>query len=126
MADGHDGEALRGMAGLNGRDARALRDLLPAVLAEMGVAPLPGTIEAAATVFRHLATDCLSGRLDERAVIQEVEAVILTCDYASEIIDLPLGQLYGFDDEWQGGWGATVEQLRETVRARCADQLASP
>lgn len=39
LTDGHDGEALREMAGLNGRDTRALAELLPTVLAEMGVAP---------------------------------------------------------------------------------------
>jgi hypothetical protein len=43
-----------------------------------------------------------------------------------EILDLPLGQLYGLDGEWQVGWGVAVEQRRKTVRARCADQLASP
>ena len=35
LASGHDGEALRETAGLNGRDTRALDDLLPAVLAEI-------------------------------------------------------------------------------------------
>ncbi|MGW2090324.1 hypothetical protein [Streptomyces sp. NPDC001880] len=126
LADGHDGEALREMAGLNGRDTRALHDLLPAVLAEMSVNPLPGTLEAVTTVFRNLAADCLSGQLDERSVARQVEEIVITHDYASEITDLPLGQLYGLNDEWQGGWGATVDQLRKTVRAWCADQLASP
>lgn len=124
LTDGHDSEALREMAGLNGRDTRALADLLPTVLAEMGVDPLPGTLEAVTMVFRNIAADCLTGRLDERAVVQQVEEIVISHDYASEIIDLPLGLLYGLDDEWQGGWGATVEQLRATVRARCTDQLA--
>jgi hypothetical protein len=79
-------------------------------------------------VFRNIAADCLTGRLDERAVVQQVEEIVISHDYASEIIDLPLGLLYGLlyglDDEWQGGWGATVERLRATVRARCTDQLA--
>ncbi|MFI7298881.1 hypothetical protein [Streptomyces sp. NPDC050121] len=124
LTDGRDSEALREMAGLNGRDTRALADLLPTVLAEMGVDPLPGTLEAVTMVFRNIAADCLTGRLDERAVVQQVEEIVISHDYASEIIDLPLGLLYGLDDEWQGGWGATVEQLRATVRARCTDQLA--
>lgn len=123
LAAGHDGEALREMAGLNGRDTRALHDLLPAVLAEMGVDSLPESLAAVTAVFQNLAADCLAGRLDERAVAQQVEEIVISHDYASEIIDLPLGQLYGLDDEWQGGWGAPVEELRATVRARCTDQL---
>lgn len=114
LADGHDGEALREVAGLNGRDTRALDDLMPAVPAEMGVDSLPGTLEAVTTVFRNISTDCLAGRLDERAVAQQVEEIVISHDYASEITDLPLDQPYGLDDEWQGGWGATVEQLRAT------------
>ncbi|MBO0514192.1 hypothetical protein [Streptomyces beijiangensis] len=120
----HDSKGLREMAGLNGRDTRAPADLLPTVMAEMGVDPLPGTLEAVTMVFQNIAADCLTGRLDERAVVQQVQEIVISHDYASEIIDLPLGLLYGLDDEWQGGWGATVEQLRATVRARCTDQLA--
>jgi hypothetical protein len=47
LADGCDGSALRELAGLNGRDPRAVNDLLPSALAEMGVA-LPGSRAAAA------------------------------------------------------------------------------
>jgi hypothetical protein len=32
LVDGRDGAALRELAGLDGRDVRAVRDLLPAVL----------------------------------------------------------------------------------------------
>ncbi|SEL98284.1 hypothetical protein [Streptacidiphilus jiangxiensis] len=126
LAAGHDGEALREMAGLNGRDTRALHDLVPAVLAEMGVGALPEPLAAVTTVFQHMAAECLAGRLDERAVVQQAEEIVISQDYASEILDLPLGRLYGLDDEWQGGWGASVEDLRATVRGHCADQLAEP
>lgn len=34
-----------------------------------------------------------------------------------------LGQLYGTEDAWQGGWGPPIEELKNTVRACCAAQL---
>jgi hypothetical protein len=34
LADGHDGEALRELAGLDGRDPHAVTDLIPSALAE--------------------------------------------------------------------------------------------
>ena len=68
LLDGHDSHTLRELAGLNGRDPHAVRDLLPAALAEIGIA-LPTTDLAAATdAFRHLAELCLAGRAGERWV----------------------------------------------------------
>ena len=46
LAEGHDGQALRELAGLNGTDPRAVRDLLPTALAETGI-ELPTTRLAA-------------------------------------------------------------------------------
>lgn len=52
-----------------------------------------------------------------------VEEIVVRADYSPEVIDLPLGRLYGVDDEWGAGWGRAVEELRAAVRAACAEQL---
>ncbi len=39
------------------------------------------------------------------------------------MIVLPLGQLYGIDDEWEAGWGRTDTELRAATRQACLDQL---
>lgn len=126
LADGYDGPALRELAGLNGRDPHEVNDLLPAALAEMGVRMPSSAVAAASEAFRQMAEMCLSGRAGERWVAQQVEDVVARTDYRGDVIDLPLGRLYGVEDEWEGGWGATVEELKKTVRTRCAEQLRAP
>ncbi|GIH19679.1 hypothetical protein [Rugosimonospora africana] len=120
---GRDGQALRELAGLNGRDVHEVRDLLPAALAEMSVALPPTTVAAAVVVFDSLARRCLTREAGERWVAQVVEDVVTRAGYSSEVIDLPLGHLYGIDDEWGAGWGRTVGELKAAVRAACARQL---
>ncbi len=56
---------------------------------------------------------CLSERAGELWVTQQVEDIIERADYDNEVIDLPLGQLYGTEDAWQGGWGATDRGTQE-------------
>lgn len=126
LADGYDGPALRELAGLNDRDPREINDLLPAALAEMGVRMPSSAAAAANEAFRQIAEMCLSGQAGERWVAQQVEDIVARTDYRSDVIDLPLGRLYGVEDEWEGGWGATVEELKKTVRARCAEQSRAP
>jgi len=125
LAEGHDGEALRELAGLNDGDARAIGDLLPAALAELGQDPAQGRLAAATTVFRSLAAGCLAGNVDERSVAQQVEQIVTECEFDDAVLALPLGRLYGLEDEWLGGWGSSVRELRETVRVRCAEQVAA-
>nr|WP_244945057.1 hypothetical protein [Couchioplanes caeruleus] len=78
---------------------------------------------AANEAFRELAEMCLSGRAGERWVAQQVEEIVRQTDYNDGVIDLPLGQLYGTEDAWQGGWGPPIEELRATVRACRTAQL---
>lgn len=126
LADGYDGPALRELAGLNSRDPRAVNDLLPAALAEMGVT-MPSTAAAAAgDAFRQMAEMCVSGQAGELWVAQQVDVIVACSDYCSDVTELPLGRLYGVADEWEGGWGATVEELKKKVRARCVEQLQAP
>lgn len=47
----------------------------------------------------------------------------MRADHSSEVIDVPLGGLYGVDDEWGAGWGRSVEELRTAVRAACREQV---
>jgi hypothetical protein len=51
LAAGRDGDALRELAGLNGRDVRAVRDLIPDVLAEMSVDLPTASVATASVVF---------------------------------------------------------------------------
>ena len=123
LADGYDGDALRELAGLNGKDPRAVRDLLPAALSEMGV-ELPPTLAAATfEAFRDLAEMLVSRRTDAQWVVKRVEQIVVQAQYDDEVLDMPLGHLYGLDDEWEGGWGRTEAELMAEVEARCLQQL---
>lgn len=122
---GHDGEALRELAGLDDSDIPAVASLLPAALAEMSVAlPAAGTA-AARVVFDDLARQCLAGAAGERWVARKVAEVVEHSGYSRDILDLPLGRLGGIDDAWWGGSGPPVADLRAAVRAACAVQLGS-
>lgn len=104
LADGHDGRALRELAGLNGKDSRAVRDLLPAALDETG-AELPPTQLAAATVaFRDVAQLLIAHRTDPKHVIGRVAQIIV-------------------QGQWEGGWGRTHAELKAEVETRCLEQL---
>lgn len=123
LADGHDGHALRELAGLNGKDSHAVRDLLPTALAETGVEILPTRLAAATASFRDLAEMLLLRRADPQWVVKRVEQVIVQAQYDDDVLNLPLGHLYGLDDEWEGGWGRTSADLKAEVEARCSEQL---
>ncbi|MGH8990998.1 MAG: hypothetical protein ACRDZ7_05660 [Acidimicrobiia bacterium] len=122
LVQGHDGEALRQLAGLSGQDPWDVRELLPSALADIGVA-LPTPAEAVRLAFEHEAKACLAGKVDERTVARFVENVYIDSDYASWVLDEPLGEIYGVDDEWEGRWGRLEDDLRKAVRAACAAQL---
>lgn len=123
LADGHDGQALRELAGLNGKDSYAVRELLPTALAEMGVG-LPLTRLAAATAaFSDLADMLVSRRAVPQWVVKRVEQIMVQAEYDEDVLNLPLGHTYGFDDEWEGGWGRSPAQLQAEVEARCREQL---
>lgn len=123
LADGHDGPALRELAGLDGRDPHAVNDLVPAAMAEMGVDVPTTTAAATGEEFRHAAELHLSGQASARWVAQQVEQIVPRADYSDDVLDLPLGRLYGIEDEWEGGWGRTVEELSAEIHAKCVDQL---
>lgn len=124
LADGHDGPVSRELAGLGAHDI-GVHDLLPSALAEVGVDIPADEVASATVIFTDLAAMCLAGHADERWVAQKVEEVICLSDYSSQVIDLPLGQVYGADDAWAGGWGPSPDELRVEVRAACRAQLSA-
>jgi hypothetical protein len=123
LADGHDGEALRELAGLDGQDPHAVTDLIPSALAEAGASLPSGPVAVASEAFRHIAEMYLSGQASERWIAQKAEEIVIQLDYDDDVMAFPLGQLYGVDDAWRGGWGPSVEELKAAVRAACVGQL---
>ena len=76
LTNGYDGPALVELAGLHGDDPRAVRDLLPAALADCG-ATLPATDTAAAMeAFTHLAQLHADGTFDEHSVLIKVDEIL--------------------------------------------------
>lgn len=126
LAQGHDGESLRELAGEHGNDLITIERLLPDALLEMGV-PMPERqIDAADAVFTYLARRCLEGRLSERGVARLVDQVVAAGGFDAGLYDLPLGGIFGLDDEWTGGWGRGEKALRADVRRACVAQVGTP
>jgi hypothetical protein len=123
IVDGHDGRALVQLAGLHGDDPHDVRDLLPEALADCGVSVTTSDVAAEMTAFTalaHLQTDGLAG---ERWIMDKVTEVVARCDYSTTVTDLPLGSLFGIDDEWGAGWGGSDADLAARVREACVEQL---
>lgn len=124
LADGHDGPALCELAGLDGHDSRAVNDLVPAALADMGV-DMPTTIVAAAgEELRHAAELHLSGQASERWVSGHVQEIVARAGHDDGVLELPLGGIHLIEDEWEFGWGRSPETLKALVHAKCLEQLA--
>jgi hypothetical protein len=70
-----------------------------------------------------LATVTAIRRVEAKWVLARVERIIVQAQYDDEVMDMPLGRLYGLDDEWDGGWGRTPAQLKALIEAGCAEQL---
>ncbi|WP_328415438.1 hypothetical protein OG470_23310 [Micromonospora sp. NBC_00389] len=102
LAGGYDGSALVELAGLHGDDPHEVRALLPAALAECGVAVSGTDVAAAMEAFTHLTQLDADGKAGERWIVNKVDQILASSGYANSVISLPLGQLYGLDDEWAG------------------------
>jgi hypothetical protein len=123
LAHGHDGAALVELAGLHGDDPREVHDLLPAALADCRTAVPTTDADAATEVFVDLAHAYADGEITDRWLVDKVAQVLARSGYANEVIELPLGQLYGLDDEWGSGWGRSDTELRAVISRACQDQL---
>jgi hypothetical protein len=123
LADGYDGAAMVELAGLHGDDSREVRDLLPAALADCGVVMPATDVAAAMEAFTNLAQLYVDGKAGERWIVDKVTEILARTGYPNSVIALPLGQLYGLDDEWGTGWGRTEAELLAVTRQACLDQL---
>jgi hypothetical protein len=123
IVQGHDGDVVCQLAGLSGQDPYDVHDLLPLALSEMGVLE-PSLAQAVQLAFDHEAKVCLAGEVDERTVARFVEDVYIDAGYPTFVLDEPLGEICGVDDEWEGGWGRQEDGLRRAVRTACLAQLS--
>jgi hypothetical protein len=126
LAAGYDGQALRTLAGLSATDdPRDIRGILAEALADCGVTIPDSDSAAAQLAFTNLAHMCEGGHAAERWILDKVCEIAARSDYADSVLGLPLGQIFGLDDEWGAGWGRTEQELRAEIRKACAAQLAT-
>lgn len=125
LVRGYDEEALRALAGLSGSNPHDVHDLLPAALADCSAA-IPGSDAAAAQVaFTKLARMHADRRATERWILDKVCEIVSRSGYANSVIALPLGGIFGLEDEWDAGWGRPEAELVHEIQDACRAQLAA-
>ena len=122
---GYDGEALVYLAGLHGDDPRDVHDALPEALRDCGVKMPDSDVLAAKVVFTHDARLYLDGRVGAEWLLDRVDRIAARSGYLTSVLDLPLGGLFGVDDEWGAGWGRSKEELLQVVREACEEQIST-
>ncbi|MFJ8912718.1 hypothetical protein [Amycolatopsis sp. NPDC102389] len=125
LVHGHDGRALRTLAGLSGTDSGEVHDILRDALADCHTSIPDSDTAAAQTAFTQLAQLHIDGTASEEWIVNKVDHILAQTGYRSSVISLPLGQLYYLFDEWGAGWGRTIPKLRAEVRHACAAQLSA-
>ncbi|MFJ8690546.1 hypothetical protein [Micromonospora wenchangensis] len=123
LADGHDGPALRELAGLDGTDTRLIGELFPAALGETGVR-VPSAAEAADTWLATLAQRLVDGAIDERTVSERVSAFVCEHGDLDEIRHRPFAELNMLADEWDQDGGRGNREVASVVRLLCRDHLS--
>lgn len=123
LVQGLDGETLRTLAGLDGRDPNEVRDVLVDALVDAETL-MPSRSDAGTIVYTDMARCCLAGEVSERWLVSTIEQLVMEEDDSGGMLAAPLGALYGLDDEWGAGWGRTEPQLIVAVRAACVEQVA--
>jgi hypothetical protein len=136
LVQGYDGPVLRELAGLDGTDPIAVRELLPAALGDAGVTGSSdadvedvrrsGKVAWLNIVYRDVAQLCLDGRANERWVVDRVAEIVSDDLYSEDATAPPLGELLGMDDEWGAGWGRTDQELTTEVQRACRRQVELP
>jgi hypothetical protein len=123
LIEGYDGDSITELAGLSGRDTRAVWDLLPAALEEADVPDMTSTQAETKVAFDHIASLHADGLASWGWVIDIVRETISQGGYAFEFFEQPLAAVYGLDDELEGGWGRAEEELGRAVWSACVEQL---
>ncbi|MEU2101776.1 hypothetical protein [Nocardia sp. NPDC019255] len=125
LIQGYDGETLRELAGLSGRDPHEVHDILPAALADCGAAIPDSDAAAAQVAFTKLARMHADNRATERWVLGKVYEIVARSGYADSVLALPLGRIFDLEDEWGAGWGRSEQQLAYEIQNACRTQLAT-
>ena len=126
LARGYDGDILRTLAGMSAADdPRDIRDILPGALADCGISVPDSDAAAAQVAFTHLARMHASGQAAERWILDKVCEITARSGYADSVLSLPLGKIFGLEDEWGSGWGRTEQELKAEIGKACAAQLAA-
>jgi hypothetical protein len=136
LVQGYDGPALRELAGLDGADPIAVRELLPTALGEAGVTGSSDSdvehvhrserVAWLDIVYRDVAQLCLDGRASGRWVVDKVAEIVSDQLYSEEATASPLGELFGLDDEWGAGWGRSDQELTAEIQRACRRQVELP
>lgn len=108
---GHDGDGLRALAGLSGKDPGEVRDVLPDALADCGATIPPDEVATAVLSFHRIARMFADGRAGARWVAQKA-AEIVENSPADAVAGLPLARL-------------TDDSAEADVARACARHLAT-
>lgn len=130
IAGGHDGEALRYLAGLHGDDPVEVHDALPEALMDCGVEMPDSDVAAATVAFTYAARLHLNGLAGPRWVARQIVQIVDGSRDSKSLADLPLGRLYRADCEWADWelgdrWGRSPAELTAAIRKACEEQLRS-
>lgn len=118
LAAGHDGPALRELAGLSASDYQQASELLPAALAETGLAPL--TEELGARAFLdHLYTCVLDGTLSEGDLCWKMSDLR---NFTVAVRGVwPFDELAELEYEFDVRYGSPTDVQEQIVRKLCQD-----
>lgn len=116
---GADTPALRRLAGLDlgPFDPRDALELFWDVLLDLGIDD--GQDAAVGVAARLLGTAAQVHRLSTGDVLRRFYRLAVAADYPND--HEAVMRLYGLDDEWNGGWGRTREQIESEVSAVLAE-----
>ncbi|MEU7826310.1 hypothetical protein [Catellatospora sp. NPDC049133] len=118
LTAGHDGPALRELAGLSANDYREAAELLPAALAETGLAP-PTKESGARAYLDHLYTGVLDGTLSEGELCWKVSDMR---NFTHEVRGVwPFDELAEFEYQFNVRYDSPTDVQEQLVRKLCQD-----
>ena len=88
-----------------------------------GLVPVPSRQAALKVAYDHVANMHLSGRAHWTWAVNQVVELVIGNGYASEVVEQPLGALWGIDDQLGEPWSRTEDELAGIVRQACIEQV---